>query len=142
MLMRRHLRKGSVVVVFLLLGVGAWALISGGGARCSRPVGGVLVVACSGLGAVARRQLGRSFSVRPEARRLVTHGLYARIPHPLYVFADLALLGVVLVVAWRWLVFVWAGLVVVQAFVAAGEARRLEESFGDGYRAYRSRTWW
>jgi protein-S-isoprenylcysteine O-methyltransferase Ste14 len=32
---------------------------------------------------VSRRQLGASFSVRPEAKTLVTSGLYSRIQHPM-----------------------------------------------------------
>src|SRR6266478_3162968 len=35
---------------------------------------------------VARWQLGRSFSVTPQARQLVTHGLYSKIRNPIYVF--------------------------------------------------------
>ena len=45
---------------------------------------------------VALLQLGRSLSVMPEARRLVTAGLYARIRHPLYLAEAIATLGVLL----------------------------------------------
>lgn len=38
---------------------------------------------------ISRRQLGKSFSVMPEARVLVTTGLYSRIQHPTYVFLAL-----------------------------------------------------
>lgn len=34
---------------------------------------------------VARIELGGSFSVRPKAQALVTHGLYSRIRNPIYV---------------------------------------------------------
>jgi len=37
--------------------------------------------------------LGRSLSVMPEARRLVTDGFYRRIRHPLYLFEEIAALG-------------------------------------------------
>ena len=40
--------------------------------------------------------LGRSFSVMPEARKLVTSGLYARIRHPLYLVEEITVLGVFL----------------------------------------------
>ena len=49
---------------------------------------------CSALWLLARWQLGDAFSVAPEARRLVTRGLYARIRHPIYVFGTLAFLFV------------------------------------------------
>jgi protein-S-isoprenylcysteine O-methyltransferase Ste14 len=37
--------------------------------------------------------LGRSFSVMPEARRLVTEGPYSVVRHPLYVGEELAIIG-------------------------------------------------
>jgi len=40
--------------------------------------------------------LGRSLSFMPEARRLVTQGLYRRIRHPLYLAEAIATLGVFL----------------------------------------------
>ncbi len=38
--------------------------------------------------------LGRSLSIMPEARKLVTTGLYRRVRHPLYLAEEIALLGV------------------------------------------------
>ena len=40
--------------------------------------------------------LGRSISIMAEARRLVTHGPYARIRHPLYLGEEIVLLGIAL----------------------------------------------
>jgi len=40
--------------------------------------------------------LGRSVSIMAEARRLVTHGPYARIRHPLYLGEEIVLLGITL----------------------------------------------
>jgi protein-S-isoprenylcysteine O-methyltransferase Ste14 len=37
--------------------------------------------------------LGRSLSIMPEARKLVTSGLYGRIRHPLYFAEEIAILG-------------------------------------------------
>jgi protein-S-isoprenylcysteine O-methyltransferase Ste14 len=42
---------------------------------------------------VARYQLGKSFSLTPQARDLVTHGLYSKIRNPIYVFGGLMVLG-------------------------------------------------
>jgi protein-S-isoprenylcysteine O-methyltransferase Ste14 len=91
---------------------------------------------------LARRQLGNAFSVTPQAKGLVTKGLYARIPHPMYVSLDLALLGAVIMVRRPWLLIAWAGLVGAQVWQARREGRVLEQAFGDAYRTYRSRTWW
>lgn len=40
--------------------------------------------------------LGRSLGIMPEARRLVTTGVYRRVRHPLYLAEDIALLGIFL----------------------------------------------
>ena len=37
--------------------------------------------------------LGRSLSIMPEARKLVTRGLYRRIRHPLYLAEEIAIIG-------------------------------------------------
>jgi len=79
--------------------------------------------------------------VRPEARALVTHGIYSRIRNPIYVFSVLLLSGVVLYVEKpAWLAFLMI-LIPVQVIRARREARVLEEKFGEEYRAYRRRTW-
>ncbi len=72
----------------------------------------------------------------------MTHGLYARIPHPMYVFLDLAVLGIVVVLRRGWLLVIWAGIIAVQARQANREEKVLEQQFGDAYRDYRRRTWW
>lgn len=40
--------------------------------------------------------LGRSLSIMPEARKLVTGGLYGRIRHPLYLAEEIGVLGIFL----------------------------------------------
>jgi len=45
---------------------------------------------------IARRQLGKSFSVDAEARQLVTRGCIRKSRHPVYLFGDLAYLGALL----------------------------------------------
>ena len=44
--------------------------------------------------------LGRSFSISPQARVLVTHGPYALVRHPLYAAEEIALVGVAMHVVW------------------------------------------
>jgi protein-S-isoprenylcysteine O-methyltransferase Ste14 len=90
---------------------------------------------------VSRRQLGGSFSVMPEARGLVTSGLYSRIMHPMYFFLDLFLIGLVVIIGWPVLVGAWALLVIVQSLQARREERVLSEAFGTQYDAYANRTW-
>jgi protein-S-isoprenylcysteine O-methyltransferase Ste14 len=90
---------------------------------------------------ISRRQLGKSFSVMPQARALVTTGLYSRIQHPMYVFLDLFLLAVIVGLDWPILLGAWGILIVVQTLQARREERVLAAAFGADYEAYRSRTW-
>jgi protein-S-isoprenylcysteine O-methyltransferase Ste14 len=91
--------------------------------------------------AIARIQLGRSFAVRAEARKLVTHGLYSKIRNPIYVFGSTLVAGVILVLhrPILWLFFLF--MIVIQTIRAHREAQVLEAAFGDDYRDYRRKTW-
>jgi protein-S-isoprenylcysteine O-methyltransferase Ste14 len=89
----------------------------------------------------ARIQLGRSFSISAQAKELVTHGLYSKIRHPVYVFAHLFLLGVVIALRnLSWLGY-WAILLVVQILRVWKEEEVLEQRFGDAYTVYKKSTW-
>jgi protein-S-isoprenylcysteine O-methyltransferase Ste14 len=106
-----------------------------------RIAGACLIVAGIAGWITAQFQLGDSFSVRPEARALVTRGIYSRIRNPIYVFSALLLSGVVLYVekpAWLALLVI---LIPVQVMRARREASVLEEKFGEEYRTYRRMTW-
>src|ERR1035438_10105814 len=59
-----------------------------------RIAGAIVAVFGYVLVVVARLQLGASFSVSPQAKELVTHGLYARIRNPIYVFVVVMWAGV------------------------------------------------
>ena len=100
-----------------------------------------LSVICAILWFVARRQLGVSFSVRPQARQLVTTGFYAKLRHPIYVFGTMAVLLVLLALqGWQALV-IWAILIPVQVIRARREEKVLAEAFGADYETYHSSTW-
>jgi protein-S-isoprenylcysteine O-methyltransferase Ste14 len=136
------MRKALLVCVVALLAASAVMIITGLGQAPALWIGGALVLLGVPLMALARVQIGSAFAVAPKAKALVTHGLYARIPHPLYVFLDVALLGVVIALRQRWLVAPWLALVAIHAWAARREARVLERAFGDAYRQYRAKTWW
>lgn len=55
-----------------------------------------LVIVGNGLSILVLSQLGRSFSILPESRKLVTSGAYALVRHPLYLAEAIASIGVAL----------------------------------------------
>jgi protein-S-isoprenylcysteine O-methyltransferase Ste14 len=136
------MRTIILLTLVAVLAAGALWLVEFGARQERLLLGGALVLIGVPLLGLARCQLGAAFSVTPQAKGLVTTGLYARIRHPIYVFLDLALLGVVIVVDQAWLLGVWAALVLAQVWQAGREERVLEQAFGDAYRAYRKGTWW
>jgi protein-S-isoprenylcysteine O-methyltransferase Ste14 len=90
---------------------------------------------------LARVQLGKSFAITAQAKALVTHGLYAKFRHPVYVFAAVAFSG--LVVAWN---AKWAPLYLLLYSLTQGLRTRkedavLEQEFGEEYRRYKASTW-
>jgi protein-S-isoprenylcysteine O-methyltransferase Ste14 len=96
-----------------------------------RYVGSVLVIVGVAFIGVARYQLGKSFSIRPKARELVTHGLYSKIRNPIYVFGAMIILGLILVLQRPVLWVGLAAIVAIQTIRARREAPVLEQAFGD-----------
>jgi protein-S-isoprenylcysteine O-methyltransferase Ste14 len=136
------MRKVVLTVVIALLAAGAVLIIRAGTQRQGVVVGGTLAVIGLPFLVLSRLQLGKAFSVAPRATTLVAHGLYSKIPHPMYAFLDVVLLGVVVVLRQDWLVAAWLGLVAFQAWQAGRETKVLEQAFGDAYRKYRQQAWW
>ena len=90
---------------------------------------------------ISRRQLGASFAVRPEAKVLVTTGLYSRIRHPMYFFLDLFLVALVIASQWPLLLVLWGLFFLLQTMQSRREDRVLADAFGEEYERYRARTW-
>lgn len=106
-----------------------------------RVIGTVLTAVGLGFIGVARYQLGTSFSVRPEAEKLVTTGLYSKIRNPIYVFGMVMIAGLILILQRPALWIVLVMVAIVQTIRARREGRVLEAAFGDAYREYRRNTW-
>ncbi|HEY7513429.1 MAG TPA: methyltransferase [Vicinamibacteria bacterium] len=89
----------------------------------------------------ARVQLGSSFSFRPEARRLVTTGLYSKIRHPVYLFGTAGALAAFLALQVWPLFWIMVGLGGITVLRTRREDRVLADAFGEDYEDYRRRTW-
>lgn len=128
----------QIVLVGALL---CWIFSRPGPWSRQQEIGAALVVAGAGGIAVARYQLGKSFSLKAEAHQLITHGLYSKIRNPIYVFGTVLFAGFVLFVQKPVLWLVVVAIIIVQIIRARREARVLEATFGDAYREYRRKTW-
>ena len=106
-----------------------------------RILGSILAVVGYTMAITARLQLGKSFSVTPQAKELVTNGLYSRIRNPMYVFVDVMIFGTILALHLYWLFALWPLLIVMQVLQARREGNVLKEKFGQSYLDYRRQTW-
>ena len=106
-----------------------------------RALGTVLLVGGIAGIATARYYLGKSFALTPQARQLVTRGIYSKIRNPIYVFGLIAIAGLVLVLHRPMLWLLVLAIAIMQALRARREAQVLEAAFGDAYREYRRKTW-
>ena len=83
-----------VVILAVVFRPGHWSV--------ARWVGLAVAIPAAVLLFTARWQLGASFSVTPQARALVTRGVYSKIRNPIYVFSALMLLGVLIALQYRY----------------------------------------
>lgn len=91
--------------------------------------------------AVARLQLGASFSVKAKASKLVMTGLYSKIRNPIYVFGALFLVGIAIVLENWVLLAILVVLAPLQIVRAKKEEAVLHEAFGEEYDQYKAATW-
>jgi protein-S-isoprenylcysteine O-methyltransferase Ste14 len=100
----------------------------------------ILIIAGTIGSLVAVSRLGGSFSLMPEARKLVTKGPYAVIRHPLYLAEMIGVLGLVLQFQQPWALFLGATVFGLQYWRTVFEERVLMQAYPD-YINYRTRTW-
>jgi len=106
-----------------------------------RIAGVVLAIGGYVLFVTARLQLGKSFSVSPQAKELVTHGLYSRIRNPIYISVGIMWLGLIGALSLFWLLVPFTLLVMLQVIRVRREATVLQNRFGQAYLDYCKRTW-
>ncbi|CAI2719455.1 methyltransferase family protein [Nitrospina watsonii] len=103
-----------------------------------------LTVGLSGLlfWTVAMAQLGRSLAVLPGGDRLVDHGVYRYVRHPVYWGIVLTFLGLFLAVGSMYgMVYLFIVVVPLNIVRARQEERTLQTRFGEAYDTYRQQTW-
>jgi protein-S-isoprenylcysteine O-methyltransferase Ste14 len=99
----------------------------------------LLIIAGTGFAICAVLVLGRSISLFPAARRLVTRGPYALVRHPLYLGEIVALAGVALQYLSGWSLFLLGLVCAIQLKRMSYEELVLVQLFPE-YRDYMART--
>jgi protein-S-isoprenylcysteine O-methyltransferase Ste14 len=100
----------------------------------------ILIIAGTIGALVSVARLGGSFSLMPEARKLITKGPYAMIRHPLYLAEMIGVLGLVLQFQQPWALFLGALVFGLQYWRSVFEERVLMQAYPE-YKIYRARTW-
>lgn len=92
-----------------------------------------------GLTVYSLTYLNRSFSIMPEARRLVTGGPYRFIRHPVYLFEQIGIVGLFLPYWSIWAALMLAAHMLCQYQRMLGEERVLRQAFPE-YQDYARQT--
>lgn len=98
----------------------------------------VILIGTAGA-AYVLTQLGRSFSIMAEARRLVTTGMYRFVRHPLYLAEELAVVGVAMQFWSVGTALILLAQIAFQLIRMRNEEAVLEAAFPE-YARYRERT--
>ena len=130
----------KMVSALILAGM-TWLVIRAASPTAATVMGAAIALVGLALLIWARVQMGSAFTVKAKPKGLVTTGLFSRIRHPLYVFLDVALLGVILIAGNEYLLLVWVLLAAVHVWRMGREETLLEEAFGEAYARYRDKTW-
>jgi protein-S-isoprenylcysteine O-methyltransferase Ste14 len=122
-----------ILTLFWMFRSGTWGPM--------RWAGAILMVPAFILFCMAHAELGSSFSVSAQARKLITTGIYSRIRNPIYLFGGMLIAGVFLFLQQPVYLLMFLILVPMQFVRIRREEKVLEEKFGEEYRQYKKNTW-
>jgi protein-S-isoprenylcysteine O-methyltransferase Ste14 len=100
-----------------------------------------IAVGAFSLACLARVQLGKAFAFTPQAKGLVTEGLYSRVKHPMYISVDIAICGIAIAAQSWWVLLPLLIMVPAQIRNCRKERQLLLAKFGEAYREYERETW-
>jgi protein-S-isoprenylcysteine O-methyltransferase Ste14 len=136
------MKANIFTLLIALLGISFLGMRYGSQPWTTTRIAGVVIGLPSlALLVLARFELGSSFSVRPKAQTLVTHGLYSRIRNPIYLFGGLLVAGIFLYIGQPRDLWLFVVIIPLQIYRARQEEQILQARFGDEYQQYKSRTW-
>lgn len=104
-------------------------------------VGFVVSIGAIVLWIIARIHLGKAFAVEPQAKTLITSGIYAKIRHPIYVSSFIALIGIGMIVQKYWFIVFLLVIAMIQCMRMQAEDILLHKKFGKLYIQYKNTTW-
>lgn len=136
-------------IIALVQGLGGmWMIVSlyiqlgrENGMDAMKLIGFTVMIPSLLLWTLSRIQLGRCCSLFPEARKLVTVGMYSKIRNPVYIFGTLTVFSYTLVIGNPLYLLMVIVIIPIQYYRASAEAKLLELQFGPSYRIYAANVW-
>ena len=78
---------------------------------------------------------------KPTIKKLVTHGIYSKIRHPMYWGVNLTLLGLIILYPRTWFVVLCSFIILYFTYRMTVEDTYLLKNLGKEYQDYKEKTW-